>query len=140
MLSTYRIVTIMMMNSDFHIKLLMVGDNSAGKSTLLLRFTDDTYTQSYISTIGVDFRIRTMEIDGKLIRVQIWDTAGQERFKTITNSYYRGAHGVMFVYDVADAHSYSSIDNWVQQVRTIHVNIDVIYSVNVMHHPMSSEC
>ena len=68
-------------------KLLLIGDSGVGKSCLLLRFADDTYTESYISTIGVDFKIRTIELDGKTIKLQIWDTAGQERFRTITSRY-----------------------------------------------------
>merc|ERR1712060_328259 len=80
------------------------------------RFADDTYTESYISTIGVDFKIRTVELDGKTCKLQIWDTAGQERFRTITSSYYRGAHGVIVVYDVTDKESFSNVKHWMQEV------------------------
>ncbi|AQK73196.1 ypt homolog4, partial [Zea mays] len=80
---------------DYLFKLLLIGDSGVGKSCLLLRFADDSYLDSYISTIGVDFKIRTVEQDGKTIKLQIWDTAGQERFRTITSSYYRGAHGII---------------------------------------------
>ncbi|KAI9462691.1 rab-type small GTP-binding protein [Boletus coccyginus] len=72
------------------------------KSCLLLRFCDDAWTPSFITTIGIDFKIRTIELDGKRIKLQIWDTAGQERFRTITTAYYRGAMGILLVYDVTD--------------------------------------
>ena len=87
-----------------------------GKSCLLLRFADDTYTESFISTIGVDFKIRTVELEGKTVKLQIWDTAGQERFRTITSSYYRGAHGIIVVYDVTDAESFANVKTWLQEI------------------------
>ncbi|CAI2172183.1 11216_t:CDS:2 [Funneliformis geosporum] len=115
---------------DYLIKLLLIGDSgkvpvlvlyehfntekkviiyfvkSVGKSCLLLRFSDDSFTPSFITTIGIDFKIRTIELDGKRIKLQIWDTAGQERFRTITTAYYRGAMGILLVYDVTDERSF----------------------------------
>jgi len=101
---------------DFLFKLLLIGDSGVGKSCLLLRFADDTYTESYISTIGVDFKIRTVELDGKTIKLQIWDTAGQERFRTITSSYYRGAHGIIIVYDITDVESFNNVRQWLFEI------------------------
>jgi len=101
---------------DYLFKLLLIGDSGVGKSCLLLRFADDTYTESYISTIGVDFKIRTIELEGKTVKLQIWDTAGQERFRTITSSYYRGAHGIIVVYDVTDQDTFGNVKQWLQEI------------------------
>ncbi|KAJ4966049.1 hypothetical protein NE237_017898 [Protea cynaroides] len=101
---------------DYLFKLLIIGDSSVGKSCLLLRFADDSYVDSYISTIGVDFKIRTAELDGKTIKLQIWDTAGQERFRTITSSYYRGAHGIIIVYDVTEMESFNNVKQWLNEI------------------------
>lgn len=101
---------------DFLFKLLLIGDSGVGKSCLLLRFADDSYTESYISTIGVDFKIRTIVLEEKTVKLQIWDTAGQERFRTITSSYYRGAHGIIVVYDVTDADTFANVKQWLQEI------------------------
>ncbi|XP_013637659.1 PREDICTED: ras-related protein RABD1 [Brassica oleracea var. oleracea] len=101
---------------DYLFKLLLIGDSSVGKSCLLLRFADDAYIDSYISTIGVDFKIRTIELDGKTVKLQIWDTAGQERFRTITSSYYRGAHGIIIVYDCTEMESFNNVKQWLSEI------------------------
>jgi Ras-related protein Rab-1A len=102
--------------ADAEFKLLLIGDSGAGKSCLLLRFADDTYTESYISTIGVDFKSRTIKLDGKTIKLQIWDTAGQERFGKIDSSFYRGAHGIIVVFDVTDQESFDNVKQWLHEI------------------------
>mmetsp|Transcript_4051 Transcript_4051/g.4673 ORF Transcript_4051/g.4673 Transcript_4051/m.4673 type:complete len:202 (+) Transcript_4051:27-632(+) len=102
---------------DFLIKLLLIGDSGVGKSCILLRFSDDSFTASFITTIGIDFKIKTIELDGKRIKLQIWDTAGQERFRTITTAYYRGAMGILLVYDVTDEQSFQNIRNWIRNIE-----------------------
>mmetsp|Transcript_15475 Transcript_15475/g.30564 ORF Transcript_15475/g.30564 Transcript_15475/m.30564 type:complete len:214 (-) Transcript_15475:126-767(-) len=104
-------------NYDHLIKLLLIGDSGVGKSCLLLRFSDDSFTTSFITTIGIDFKIRTIEQEGKKLKLQIWDTAGQERFRTITTAYYRGAMGILLVYDVTDEQSFNNIRNWIRQIQ-----------------------
>jgi len=101
---------------DLLIKLLIIGDSGVGKSCMLLRFVDDSYTSSFITTIGIDFKIKTIELDGKRVKLQIWDTAGQERFRTITTAYYRGAMGLLLVYDVTNDDSFRNVTNWSRNV------------------------
>mmetsp|Transcript_12018 Transcript_12018/g.48381 ORF Transcript_12018/g.48381 Transcript_12018/m.48381 type:complete len:208 (+) Transcript_12018:357-980(+) len=102
---------------DHLFKLVLIGDTGVGKSCLLLRFADDAFTESYISTIGVDFRFRTVKVDGKTVKLQIWDTAGQERFRTITSAYYRGADGIIMVYDVTSQESFEHVADWLTEVN-----------------------
>ncbi|WFD30304.1 GTP-binding protein [Malassezia sp. CBS 17886] len=101
---------------DLLVKLLLIGDSGVGKSCLLLRFCDDAWTPSFITTIGIDFKIRTIEVGDKRVKLQIWDTAGQERFRTITTAYYRGAMGILLVFDVTDEKSFQDIRNWYKDV------------------------
>uniref|UniRef100_A0A7S3JUQ1 Uncharacterized protein n=1 Tax=Aureoumbra lagunensis TaxID=44058 RepID=A0A7S3JUQ1_9STRA len=102
---------------DHLFKLVLIGDTGVGKSCLLLRFADDAFTESYISTIGVDFRFRTVKVEGKTVKLQIWDTAGQERFRTITSAYYRGADGIIMVYDVTSQESFDHVAEWLAEVN-----------------------
>ena len=82
------------MSYDYLFKLIIIGDQSVGKSTLLKRFTDDTFSEFHEPTIGVEFAIKTIQINNVNIRLQIWDTAGQEEFISIARSYYRASAGV----------------------------------------------
>eukprot|EP01084_Bolivina_argentea_P142260 249937_1 len=102
---------------DYLFKLLVIGDSGVGKTALMERFTDDSFGHAYISNIGVDFKIITKEIYNKRCKLQIWDTCGQERFETITKSYYRGAHGILMVYDITDEGSLHNIKYWNNQIN-----------------------
>ncbi|KAG8988443.1 hypothetical protein FRB94_000699 [Tulasnella sp. JGI-2019a] len=110
-----------------NIKLLLIGNSSVGKSSLLLRFADETFlTEDESSaTIGVDFRVSKMEVNGRRVKLSIWDTAGQERFRTITSSYYRGAQGIILVYDVSNRESFEALPRWLSEVET-YVNAAVV--------------
>lgn len=101
---------------DYLFKLLLIGDSGVGKTCLLFRFSDDAFNTTFISTIGIDFKIKTVEVDGKRVKLQIWDTAGQERFHTITTSYYRGAMGIMLVYDITVEKSFENIAKWLRNI------------------------
>eukprot|EP01088_Endostelium_zonatum_P020188 TRINITY_DN72_c0_g1_i1.p1 TRINITY_DN72_c0_g1~~TRINITY_DN72_c0_g1_i1.p1 ORF type:complete len:213 (+),score=49.66 TRINITY_DN72_c0_g1_i1:74-712(+) len=102
---------------DFLFKILIIGDSGVGKSALLLRFADDSYTESYISTIGVDFKIRTVKVEDKTVKLQIWDTAGQEKFRTIISSYYRGAHGIIVAFDTTDELTFNHVTTWLREIE-----------------------
>ncbi|XP_043819992.1 ras-related protein Rab-13 [Dromiciops gliroides] len=102
---------------DHLFKLLLIGDSGVGKTCLIIRFAEDNFNSTYISTIGIDFKIRTVDIEGKKIKLQVWDTAGQERFKTITTAYYRGAMGIILVYDITDEKSFENIQNWMKSIK-----------------------
>lgn len=109
---------------DHLFKLLLIGDSGVGKTSILFKFSEDTFSPAFISTIGIDFKIRTIEVDGKKIKLQVWDTAGQERFRTITTAYYRGAMGIMLVYDVSNLKSFENISNWIRNIE-MHATQDV---------------
>uniref|UniRef100_UPI00398E838E ras-related protein Rab-18-like n=1 Tax=Pristiophorus japonicus TaxID=55135 RepID=UPI00398E838E len=100
------------------LKILMIGESGVGKSSLLLRFTDGTFDSEIGSTIGVDFKVKTMKCDGNSVKLAIWDTAGQERFRTLTPSYYRGAQGVILVYDVTRRETFVKLENWLNELET----------------------
>jgi Ras-related protein Rab-1A len=116
-MSSYSSNAVYAQEYDYLFKILLIGDSAVGKSSLLLKFAEDIFETTYISTIGVDFKIRQISVDGKQCKLQLWDTAGQERFRTITSSYYRGAHGIIVVYDVTDRESFENVQQWLKEIR-----------------------
>ena len=119
--NTYQ--TLVKKNYDNLFKLVIIGDSGVGKSCILTRFADDTFTESFISTIGVDFRFKTVSIENPInkkntiIKLQIWDTAGQERFRNIASSYYRSSDGLLIVYDISHKESFQNVVYWIEEAK-----------------------
>ena len=102
---------------DFNFKVLLLGNSGVGKSSLLLRFVDMTFNETFISTLGVDFKVKTMEIEDKNVKMQIWDTAGQERFRNIISSYFKGCHGILLLYDITNKESFKNLGYWLHEIE-----------------------
>ena len=113
---------------DHLFKVLLLGDSGTGKSSLILRYTEDTFNSSLVSSIGVDFKVKKKIIDGKIIRIQIvrnlkniivtqWDTAGHEKFRAITTSYYRGANAIIIVFDLTEQKSFLHVTEWLKHIE-----------------------
>ncbi|KAM6937505.1 ras-related protein Rab-19 isoform 1-T1 [Xenentodon cancila] len=102
---------------DFLFKIILVGDSDVGKTCMVQRFKSGIFIEKQQNTIGVDFTVRTLDIDGKKVKMQVWDTAGQERFRTITQSYYRSAHGAMVAYDISRRGTFESVPHWIREVE-----------------------
>ena len=99
-------------------KILLLGDSTVGKTCFLLRYTDDTFLDLHMATIGLDYRLKTMILDDhKIVKVQLWDTAGQDKFRAITRNYYKGARGIILMYDVTNEKSYENIKKWINEIK-----------------------
>ncbi|XP_018313322.1 ras-related protein Rab-3 [Mycetomoellerius zeteki] len=104
-------------NFDYMFKLLIIGNSSVGKTSFLFRYADDSFTSAFVSTVGIDFKVKTVFRHDKRVKLQIWDTAGQERYRTITTAYYRGAMGFILMYDITNEESFNSVQDWVTQIK-----------------------
>ena len=102
--------------SESLFKILLLGDSGVGKSCIIIRYIENNFSNNLMNSIGVDFKLKNIEIDSKKIKLQIWDTAGQERFKTITTSYYKGAHAILVVFDITDRDSFDHVRNWMADI------------------------
>ncbi|CAF0858648.1 unnamed protein product [Adineta steineri] len=104
-------------NFDYMFKLLIIGNSSVGKTSFLFRYADDSFTSAFVSTVGIDFKVKTVFRHDKRVKLQIWDTAGQERYRTITTAYYRGAMGFILMYDITNEESFNAVQDWCTQIK-----------------------
>ncbi|CAF1676926.1 unnamed protein product [Adineta ricciae] len=104
-------------NFDYMFKLLIIGNSSVGKTSFLFRYADDSFTSAFVSTVGIDFKVKTVFRQDKRVKLQIWDTAGQERYRTITTAYYRGAMGFILMYDITNEESFNAVQDWCTQIK-----------------------
>ena len=102
---------------DYIFKVLLIGNSDVGKSSLILRYVDQIWNDVFVPTIGVDFKVKSIEVDKKLVKMQIWDTAGQERFRNVISSYFKGAHGILLIYDITSRDSFKELENWLGEVE-----------------------
>ena len=99
-------------------KILILGDSKVGKSCFLTRYADNTYHEDYLSTIGMDYKIKNYELEnGDIIKLYIWDTAGQDRFRSITSNYYKGADGIILIYDITKQETFNNVRNWITSIK-----------------------
>ena len=109
----------MSVHKNITLKYLVVGNSGVGKTSLLVRYCEDSFQADYLSTIGVDFKIKRIELNGTQITLNIWDTAGQERFRNIPKSFYKGAHGIILTYSITDPVSLNHIESWIDQIKEV---------------------
>ena len=103
---------------DLVFKILMLGDSEVGKSCFLMRYSDNVFVENYITTIGLDYKLKTVKLDnGKTIKVQLWDTAGQDKYRTIAKNYYKGSHGILLLYDITKISSFDNIREWIRDIK-----------------------
>ena len=107
-----------MEKKEFLYKILLLGDSTVGKTCFLMRYTDNTFQEIHMSTIGLDYKLKNVQLDdGKMVKIQIWDTAGQDRFRSITKNYYKGAHGIILIYDITNQKTFENVKNWINQIK-----------------------
>ena len=104
--------------AEYVFKVLLLGDSEVGKSCFLMRYSDNVFVENYITTIGLDYKLKTVKLDnGKTIKVQLWDTAGQDKYRTIAKNYYKGSHGILLLYDITKLSSFDNIREWIRDIK-----------------------
>jgi small GTP-binding protein len=103
--------------TDYTLKILTIGESAVGKTCILLRFTDNKFLKTHLTTIGIDYKSKVIKVQNYSVKLKIWDTAGQERFRNITQQYYKGADGILLVYDVTERTSFEKVREWMKQIQ-----------------------
>jgi small GTP-binding protein len=104
------------MNYDEKCQLLIIGDSTVGKTSLLYRYTEDKFSTQHLATVGIDYFTKDEDFDNKLVRIKVWDTAGQERYKSLTSAFFRNAQGIILVYDVSNIETFENLKYWIQSI------------------------
>ena len=102
---------------DVKYKIMVLGESKVGKTSLIKRYTKDQFGGVYLTTVGMDFQDKIIEMEDKKVRLQVWDTAGQERFRNVTKSYFQSSHGLLVVYDITDKESFEKINFWIENIK-----------------------
>jgi small GTP-binding protein len=105
------------MNYDEKCQLLIIGDSTVGKTSLLFRYTEDKYSSQHLATVGIDFFTKDETFNEKVVRIKVWDTAGQERFRSLTNAFFKNAQGIILVYDVNNLETFENLKYWIQSIN-----------------------
>lgn len=111
---------------DYNVKVLMIGDSCVGKTSIMMKFNDFNFSPSFITTIGVDHQYKYITYGSNTVKIQLWDTAGQERYRTITNSYLRGANVIIVVYDITNKKSFENVECWLKSIEQNCGYVDII--------------
>ena len=112
--------------NEINLKILLIGDSSVGKTSILLKYIDDQFPEMHISTIGVEYKIKTLTINEKKVVLRIWDTSGEERYRSITRNFYRNANGIFFIFDITNKESFDNIKNWLIDSENIETKVTKI--------------
>ena len=103
---------------EYIYKILLLGDSQVGKSCILTRYIDNSFKENHLSTFGLDYKMKDVQLDdGKNVKVQIWDTAGQDRFRSVTRNYFKGANGIILIYDITFKETFENVRNWIKQIK-----------------------
>lgn len=120
------------MNYDRTCQILIIGDSSVGKTSILTRYTNGTFKEEYLATVGLDYYSKDEIFNNKTINVKLWDTAGQERYKSLTQSYFKNAEGVIVAYDITNTESFDNLKFWINSIKTNMENKNVFIPVIII--------